>query len=73
MHTFAAYERNTGSRHPLDTLSNSSSVNQFKRASSNTIALDYKRPSFWFGEITIGTPSQSFRGKTSPTGFGSSS
>ncbi|KAG8212929.1 aspartic peptidase domain-containing protein [Butyriboletus roseoflavus] len=61
IYTFAIYERNTGSRHPLDTLSRSSSTSRSKRASSGTIALGNQGQDAWFGDITMGTPSQSFQ------------
>lgn len=69
MYAFAAYERHTGSRHPLDKPSNSSSTSRLKRASSGIVVLDNAVPDFWFGDITMGTPSQSFRGKASSVGF----
>lgn len=71
--TFAAYEQNAGSRHPLDTLSRSSPTRPSKRASNGSITLYNDQASLWYGNITIGTPPQNFTGKASPISSGSSS
>ncbi|KAH0833493.1 aspartic peptidase domain-containing protein [Lanmaoa asiatica] len=63
--TLAAYERNTGSRHPLDTLSRFSSTRPSKRASNGTIALNNSQAIMWYGPLTIGTPPQRFTAKLS--------
>ncbi|KAF8442210.1 aspartic peptidase domain-containing protein [Boletus edulis BED1] len=58
--TFAAYERNTGSRHPLDTWRRSSSPGLSRRATSKTVPLTNEDQELWYGSLTIGTPPQDF-------------
>ncbi|KAG6369343.1 aspartic peptidase domain-containing protein [Boletus reticuloceps] len=62
--TFAAYERNTGSRHPLDTWRRSTSSGLSSRATSRTIPLTNQDQELWYGSLTIGTPPQDFTGET---------
>ncbi|KAI9566870.1 Asp-domain-containing protein [Boletus coccyginus] len=58
--TLAAYERNTGTRHPLDTRPRSSSAGSFKRMSQGTVDLRNQGVDLWYGPLTIGTPAQDF-------------
>ncbi|KAF8553919.1 acid protease [Imleria badia] len=58
--TLAAYERNTGSRHPLDTRSGVSLTSPLKRAIRGTDNLRNEEAELWYGDLTIGTPPQSF-------------
>ncbi|KAN0092657.1 Aspartic peptidase domain containing protein [Tylopilus felleus] len=60
MSTFAAYERNTGSRHPLDPRSSSPPASPSKRATNGTVGLVNQGQELWYGNITIGTPPQNF-------------
>ena len=71
--TLAAYEQNTGSRHPLDARSRSSSTGPSKRASSGTVDLRNQEADLWYGALSIGTPPQDFTGETSSIASGSSS
>ncbi|KAG9316123.1 aspartic peptidase domain-containing protein [Chiua virens] len=57
--TFAIYERNTGSRHPLDTLPRSPSTSPSKRGVGD-VPLDNESVEMWYGTITIGVPPQQF-------------
>lgn len=63
--TFAAYERNTGSRHPLDTVARSSSTSASKPAGSRGERLEDDQSFMWYGPIDIGTPSQRFESEMS--------
>ena len=63
--SFTAYERNTGSRHPLDMRPRSSSISPSKRSSNGVVELSNQGADLWYGPITIGTPPQNFTGKTS--------
>jgi hypothetical protein len=70
--TLAAYERNTGSRHPLDTRSRTSSIGPSRRAISGTVDLRNQEAELWYGPISIGTPPQDFTSETSLIASGSS-
>ncbi|KAF7978615.1 hypothetical protein HWV62_45358 [Athelia sp. TMB] len=51
---FAAYEQNTGSKHPLDT-----SASPTRRATGND-ALTNDNSVLWYGRISVGTPAKTF-------------
>ena len=53
---FAAFDRNTGSKHPLDTTSTAN-----KRATGSDPLMDHD-DKMWYGSISIGTPPQNFAG-----------
>ena len=62
--TLTAYEGNTGSRHPLDMRSRSSSTGPPKRASSGTVDR-HNQEADLYGARSIGMPPQDSRGETS--------
>lgn len=56
---FAAYEKNTGERHPLAGSSNSNST---KRATGKDSLTD-DSSQLWYGKISVGSPAVDYTGK----------
>ncbi|KAG2143603.1 acid protease [Suillus clintonianus] len=56
--TMGAYERNTGSRHPLNGRYNARSV--AKRTTNGNVSLTNYDADLWYGDIEVGTPPQTF-------------
>ncbi|KZT25193.1 acid protease [Neolentinus lepideus HHB14362 ss-1] len=52
---FAAYEKNTGMKHPLDTATDSHS----KRKTGSVRLTDYDQE-LWYGQISVGTPPKTY-------------
>ena len=55
MNGFAAYERNTGTKHPL-------AKNIKREPGASSLPLVYDGDDGWYGNIDIGTPGQNFIG-----------